>query len=487
MRFAPGAAALVLLSVCLGIHAADPAPSAAPRIVDGTLQPVSSFPSVGVIDDNAHTFSCTGTLIDATHVLTAAHCSVDETTNLPLAGNGLEFILGGTTYHTTKIFVHPTFNANAIGSDGVIDVSILQLDMPVQGVTPSPINRTPPALGTAVTLAGYGLLGTDKSALKKQPPPGQIGVGTNTIDTVTATTIDWTFTPGSSSLSPGDSGGPAFINVNGQMAIAGITSLGETSAGNKIKCGARNFDTRIDTLAGWIDSVLTGTIAALPPQVTSPITVSPNPAATTDTIGFTVAATDPNSTNLFFIWDFGDGSAGTGPATTHNYPFPGNYTVTVTVSDFVIGITSNANVTVNPAGVGTLSIDKLQLAFNFASTGKDSFQFQGHVNPAPNIAGLPIAGILGIGDVQTPFVLDPRGRGKVPGGTVMLNMQKGTFTASVRNGDFSALLAKDGIVNADVPSVRVVIPVMLVLNGVAYSKNATLTYTAKQDRSGKAK
>src|SRR5437868_3835 len=88
-----------LPALCWSSLAADPAPapsspSASSRIVDGALQDASDFPSVGLIVDTAQTFSCTGTLIDANHVLTAAHCGVDESTNKALPGNGLNFRIG---------------------------------------------------------------------------------------------------------------------------------------------------------------------------------------------------------------------------------------------------------------------------------------------------------------------------------------------------------------------------------------------------------
>lgn len=467
------------------VRAAD---AVAPRIVDGVPVPVSDFPSVGLIEDSTHAFSCTGTLIDPTHVLTAGHCAMDESTGLPLANDAGRFILGGITYKTSRITIHPSFNSNVIGMDGVFDAAIFTLERAITDVTPSPILRNPPTPGTTVTLVGFGLVGTGKTGiLKHQPPPGIVFKGTNSIQTVTATELIWTFTPGTSSNAPGDSGGPAFVDVGGTPTIAGITSLGETIGGNKIKFGAHNFDTRIDTLAPWIDAVLSGTSLDYPPVIVSPITVDPNPLKVGDSAQFTVAATDPDDANLFYLWNFGDGTAATGSSVGHTYVFPGSYDVSVTVSDIVTGITSNANVLVQPQGNGTMNVDKLQIGLFFSATGRDSINLQTTLQPLAGISALPSVGVLSVGDVQLEFTLDQRGKGRTVNGTFQFNPQKGTFKATLRNGTFALLLARNGLTDVTVINSQVVVPVALLLNGIAFNMDKTLIYTAQQDRSGKAK
>jgi hypothetical protein len=484
-----GVVRLAVLLTALAQISTTAADSVAPRIVEGMPVPTSKFPTVGIVEDNTHAFSCTGTLIDPTHVLTAGHCAMDESTGLPLAQDAGRFMLGGMTYKSSRITVHPSFNTNLIGMDGVFDAAIFTLERAVTNVTPSAILRQPPVPGTAVTLVGYGLIGTSgkTGTLRGQPPPGTVFVGTNSIQTVTQTELIWTFTPGTSSNAPGDSGGPAFIDLDGTMVIAGITSLGETIGGNKIKFGAKNFDTRIDTLAPWIDLVLSGTSLDIPPSIVSPITVDPNPVLVGDSAQFTVAATDPDDTNLFYLWNFGDGTASSGPVVGHTYVFPGTYSVSVTVSDIVTGVTSNANVVVQPQGTGTMNIDKLQIGLNFSSFGRDSINMQATLQPLSSVTALPSVGVLSVGDVQLEFTLDQRGKGKTSNGTFQLNLQKGTFKATIRNGTFAQLLSKNGLINADVFGAQVVVPVGLLLNGISFSMDKTLTYSAKADKFGKAK
>ena len=44
-------------------------------------------------------------------------------------------------------------------------------------------------------------------------------------------------------------------------------------------------------------------------------------------------STDPDGTVSSWAWSFGDGTSGTGPATTHLYSTPGTYTASLTVTD----------------------------------------------------------------------------------------------------------------------------------------------------------
>ena len=53
-----------------------------------------------------------------------------------------------------------------------------------------------------------------------------------------------------------------------------------------------------------------------------------------DSITFSaVGSSDPDADALTFTWDFGDGNLGDGLTTSHSYSQPGDYMVTLTVSD----------------------------------------------------------------------------------------------------------------------------------------------------------
>ena len=78
----------------------------------------------------------------------------------------------------------------------------------------------------------------------------------------------------------------------------------------------------------------------------SPLAVATSPDLTRD-VGqiFDFAAnssSDQDGDYLSYVWDFGDGTTGTGISTTHFYITPGNYTCTLTVYDGRGGVASAA-------------------------------------------------------------------------------------------------------------------------------------------------
>ena len=212
-----------------------------PRIINGT--PTDDFPSVGIVGTEELGGIGTGTLISPRHVLTAAHLA--DWVESPTGGT---FELNGTRYTTSSVFIHEDYNRFSLEND----IAIYELREVVDGVQPSPIYTGTPRVGQEVTLVGYGAGGDGNTG-----QDGAFGVkmvGTNTIDDVTATKIYWLFDSNDeSNTAYGDSGGPAFLYVDGEFLVAGVTSAGSTPDS---VIGDVAISTRVDAFAEWIDTVV---------------------------------------------------------------------------------------------------------------------------------------------------------------------------------------------------------------------------------------
>jgi hypothetical protein len=223
------------------------------RIVDGTeVDPLNDpYPSVGLIGDLDRYF-CSGTLIAPTYVLTAAHCVAGA--NIKLPDDQGRFEVGSEVYGTTRVEVHPLYNDFDFSAG--YDIAIFELDRPVVGITPSPLYRLTPTVGQELTLVGFGAGGTGEDG-----HDGTFGTkrfGTTPIDGIREQHIDWDFDDNpenpESNTAPGDSGGPGFIDVNGTLHVAGVTSGGTIGSA----FGGGSFQIRVDAFIDYIESVFFG-------------------------------------------------------------------------------------------------------------------------------------------------------------------------------------------------------------------------------------
>lgn len=222
----------LLLGACL---AAASAPARA--VVGGELDPNdagSPFGGVASVSaSNGAIFSAV--LVSPRHAVSAAHvfAAVDPsawTLNLN-AGGDLS-----SQHAISAVHVAPGYLTFSTGVGGVplvhADIVVLELATPAPASVPyyeiAPLN-----LNDAITLVGYGMSGplggpfasmsttakykganvADLSLSVPQPPESFFDI------------FAYTLGPGKAHILDGDSGGPAFVNVNGTWKLAGINTF----------------------------------------------------------------------------------------------------------------------------------------------------------------------------------------------------------------------------------------------------------------------
>ncbi|MEC9397960.1 MAG: trypsin-like serine protease [Myxococcota bacterium] len=198
---------------------------------------------------------CTATLIAPDMALTAAHCVSG------LASFEMGFRLGANPSSPTidravaRVHKHPSyidFNpAQPWTFQNGHDLAILELDQEITSVRPANVYLGDPSalLNAPARLVGYGASDVTVVAGKPYPVGGGIRrASTVRFDTLTAQALRYTF--GGMGACNGDSGGPAFIEIDGDWVQVGVTSWGDET------CERYGFYQRLDLHADWIKGIV---------------------------------------------------------------------------------------------------------------------------------------------------------------------------------------------------------------------------------------
>ena len=210
---------------------------------------------------------CTGTLIAPQLVVTAGHCVKDEysdelaTSVLVIAGAAdIDNAEPEQVYEAARFVPHPralhgdeSEDPTGLGAD--YDIAIVETKSKITQVTPVPV----PALDAVDTLlsanvelviAGYGTRVLDEeTGLSDQDGEHYVGLQ----HFVRRSGSE--FLAGSSSdadTCPGDSGGPAYLMVDGKPLLVGATSRGRYDF-PKVDCGEGGIYTLVPAFKQWID------------------------------------------------------------------------------------------------------------------------------------------------------------------------------------------------------------------------------------------
>lgn len=194
-----------------------------------------------------------GTLIAPEWVLTAAH--VAEGMHRRDAEHLKVQFENGAVHNVLEVFLHPTYEPM-----GHNDIALLHLDGPVTGVEPVTCYSGSDELGRSIIIVGHGDRRNPDGTWIKD---GRLRAYTNTIDAVDETQIIFDYdAPGSGATDqegtsgPGDSGGPAFIGTQEQIAVAGISSMGEPGTDGPCSYGAVEHFVRVSQFQQWISAVM---------------------------------------------------------------------------------------------------------------------------------------------------------------------------------------------------------------------------------------
>jgi secreted trypsin-like serine protease len=232
---------------------------------------------------------CSGSVVSASVILTAAHCVVDEATNTIDLPSDFVVTTGRTTFDdpasgqvlgVTKVAIYPAFSLSSVRGD----VALLQLASPTTSqVVPlaQPSDPRPLLPGAGVVVAGWGLQQADDTSL----PPGlqtvQQVVQTDSLCKSALADVTLGYDPAtmycsaSSDVSAGtcngDSGGPAVgLSTANQLVQVGVVSW------NREGCVHPDVFARVPALSGWLAPTIAAMQAnATPPPVVTPPVVTP--------------------------------------------------------------------------------------------------------------------------------------------------------------------------------------------------------------------
>ncbi|NQU11777.1 PKD domain-containing protein [bacterium] len=282
----------------------------------------------------------------------------------------------------------------------------------------------------------------------------------------------------------GDGGTSAAVNPSHTYANVGVYSVSLTVAG-PTGSSSTNLIGLVQATTNRAPVFVTGPLVtnALLQVDGLAVVLADVPAA------FLALATDPDGDSVGYRWNLGDGTTALGPTASQVYSSCLPYHADVTASDGLLSNTTPLTVSV-PC---EFAIDKLQAKIKFSNPDGDRAKLQGTVDLAPAFVPAGQQVVIDIGGAALAFVLDDKGKGANLLGKCKFKYSSKTTNwvvkASFKKGTWSDEWADDGLVNATIakPGTEVTLPVIIVVGDDAFMQERLLFYTAKQDKSGKAK
>ena len=197
------------------------------------------------------------TLIKNNWVVTAAHAAIVLNEEM---GNGKtpQVSIGNKYYDVEKVILHPKFELNETSIKN--DIALIQIKGSITHIPFAKLYDKQDEKGKKITIVGRGDFGTGLTGPKKWDKITR--AATNKIDEINDQWIIFNFdSPESENTTelegvsgPGDSGGPAFIDIDDVRYIVGVSSnQADNDSGKQGVYGVTEYYARISFYKKWIE------------------------------------------------------------------------------------------------------------------------------------------------------------------------------------------------------------------------------------------